>query len=83
MNSNVDLFQQALENAGLCFRRGDRARARHWAQRAAALNPASEEPWLWLAATSNPRASLDYLQRALEINPKSGRARAELADIQK
>lgn len=69
------LFQQAIENARLYFSRGDRLRARFWAQRAASLAPDREEPWLWLAAVSSPRASLDYLQRALEINPASKRAR--------
>ncbi len=31
--------------------------------------------WLILAAVSTPRASLHYLNKALEINPKSPRAR--------
>ncbi|MBN2147937.1 MAG: L,D-transpeptidase family protein [Anaerolineales bacterium] len=75
MNSNIDLFQQAIENAGLCFRQGNLQRARYWAQRAAKISPSREEPWLWLAAVSTPRASLDYLKRALEINPSSKRAR--------
>jgi lipoprotein-anchoring transpeptidase ErfK/SrfK/N-acetylmuramoyl-L-alanine amidase len=67
--------QQALENARQAFRRGDRRAARYWAQQAAALAPHLEEPWLWLAASASPRASLDYLARALAINPRSKRAR--------
>ncbi len=50
--------------------------ARRWAMRAAALDPHSEDPWLILAAIAAPHASLAYLKHALEINPRSQRARA-------
>jgi lipoprotein-anchoring transpeptidase ErfK/SrfK len=35
-----------------------------------------EDPWLLLAVVASPRASLAYLQRALQVNPTSRRARA-------
>jgi lipoprotein-anchoring transpeptidase ErfK/SrfK len=34
-----------------------------------------EDPWLILAAVASPKASLQYIQRALKINPESARAR--------
>ena len=57
------------------FLKGDRSRARRLAQQAAHLAPQQEEPWLLLAAVATPEASLEYLNRALEINPESERAR--------
>ena len=75
MTSPTTDYQTALEKARQAFRRRDRQTARYWAQKAAALKPEEEEPWLWLAAVASPHASLDYLKRALEINPDSQRAR--------
>jgi lipoprotein-anchoring transpeptidase ErfK/SrfK len=40
------------------------------------MAPELEDGWLLLAAVASPRASVSYLQRALEINPSSQRARA-------
>jgi lipoprotein-anchoring transpeptidase ErfK/SrfK len=54
---------------------GDRNQARRLAQQALKIDPDQEEPWLLLAAVANPEASLEYLNRALEINPGSQRAR--------
>jgi lipoprotein-anchoring transpeptidase ErfK/SrfK len=68
-------YQKAISLARLALQRGDRKEARRWAQQAAALAPKEEEPWLLLAAVSNPEASLAYLEKALEINPASTRAR--------
>jgi len=65
----------ALENAKLAFRLGRRREARRWAELAVSQSPNREEPWLWMAAIASPRASLAYLQRALEINPDSEHAR--------
>jgi lipoprotein-anchoring transpeptidase ErfK/SrfK len=66
---------QAVEYAKAAYRRGERQEARRWAERAVRLIPDREEPWLWLAAVASPRASLEYLKRALEINPESRAAR--------
>lgn len=75
MSENADQFRQALENARIAFHKGDHAATRYWARIAAGINPDAEEPWLWLAAVSSPRASLEYLQKALTINPGSQRAK--------
>jgi lipoprotein-anchoring transpeptidase ErfK/SrfK len=69
---------QALKEATDALDRGDKHAARSWAQLAASLAPDMEEPWLILAAVARPRASIAYLERALEINPESTRARAGL-----
>lgn len=63
----LDLIRQARE----ALRAGDRRTARRLAERAAALAPDLEEPWLVLAAVASPRASLAYVQRALRLNPHS------------
>ena len=68
-------FAAALEGARQALERGDKATARRLARHAAALDPRSEAPWLFLAAASEPRAGLAYAARALEINPKSRPAR--------
>jgi lipoprotein-anchoring transpeptidase ErfK/SrfK len=71
--------KQALEQAKNALQRGDPASVRRWAALAARLAPESEDPWLLLAAVAGPRASLEYLDRALKLNPASPRARAGLA----
>ena len=68
---------QAVQQARQALQRGDRLQARRYAALAARLSPQLEDAWLLLAAaTAQPRASLVYLNRALEINPASRRARA-------
>jgi tetratricopeptide (TPR) repeat protein len=75
MNDSSVSLHEALENARIYFHQGDHSKARYWARIAAKINPNIEEPWLWLAAVSSPRASIAYLQKALEINPNSQRAK--------
>ncbi|MEN6409151.1 MAG: L,D-transpeptidase [Anaerolineaceae bacterium] len=75
MTPSPDPGQPASQQATLALRQGRRADARRWAQQAAALAPDQEEPWLMLAALASPRASVEYLQRALQINPASAAAR--------
>jgi lipoprotein-anchoring transpeptidase ErfK/SrfK len=65
----------ALQNAKIAYKSGNFQAARIWAQRAVRETPDIEETWLWLAAVSNPRASIDYISQALEINPSSQNAR--------
>jgi peptide/nickel transport system permease protein len=75
MDNQLERARQALQNAKLAFRQGDRGATRRWAQQAAQLNPNLEEAWLWLAVVSSPQASVEYSKRALAINPQSQRAR--------
>jgi len=68
-------LQHALEQTHQAMHRKDARAVRYWAGKAAGLAPDLEEPWLYLAAVATPRASLFYLNRALQINPNSRRAR--------
>jgi len=68
-------LQHALEQTRQAIRSKDARAVRFWAGKAASLAPNLEDPWLYLAAVATPRASLYYLNRALQINPKSQRAR--------
>ena len=75
MNTESLQAQKALQNARDALRSGDRSTARRWAEQAAKLAPHLEDPWLILAAVASPRASVSFIQRALQINPDSPRAR--------
>ena len=75
MKPDPEAVRKTLLNAQQAMVRGDRRAARGWAAQAVALDPDSEEPWLFLAALASPRASVNYLERALKINPHSQRAR--------
>lgn len=79
MNANSSAAHRALQRAQEALQRGDRRSAWRWAEEAAALAPQWEEPWLLLAALASPRASIACLERALQINPQSERARQGLA----
>ena len=68
-------YFQALREAQKALQAGHRLAARRLAEQAAALQPEREDSWLLLAALASPRASVEYLKRALEINPQSARAR--------
>lgn len=67
--------QQALRLARQALRENNRAEARRQAARAAMLEPDLEEAWLILAAVADPRASVEHINRALEIHPDSPHAR--------
>lgn len=76
MSDNLPSLQakQALLNARNALKHGEKMEARHWSLIAIRYDPRIEEPWLILAAISSPQASVAYLQRALELNPKSEHA---------
>jgi Tfp pilus assembly protein PilF len=68
-------FIQALQAAQAALKRGEWLAARRWAEKAIIIDGNREEPWLILARCASTKASIEYLKRALEINPKSQRAR--------
>lgn len=72
---NLSQAYQAVRLARQALQKGDHRQARSAALQATRLAPELEDGWLLLAAVASPRASLAYLQRALEINPNSQRAR--------
>ena len=64
----------ALVNARVALQNNNKMEARRWASHAAKLDSNCEEAWLILGAVSSPAASLAFIQRALEIDPRSERA---------
>jgi lipoprotein-anchoring transpeptidase ErfK/SrfK len=75
MNTRFNDALLSVEKAREALRNGNRTEARQWAEHAASLAPEMEDPWLILAAVASPRASVEYVERALRINPNSERAR--------
>lgn len=76
MTTPIQEAQSAIQQSRQALSRGDRRLARQLAERAAKLAPQLEDPWLVLAAVAGPRAGLEYIQRALQVNPESARARS-------
>jgi lipoprotein-anchoring transpeptidase ErfK/SrfK len=75
VTTKQDRSKQATSLARQALKRGKRRQARRLAQEAISLSKENEEAWLILAALASPRASVAYLNRALDINPNSQRAR--------
>jgi lipoprotein-anchoring transpeptidase ErfK/SrfK len=65
----------ALRNARDSLRSKNMKEASYWSKILTQLSPENEEGWLILAACSNPQDSVRYLIKALEVNPRSDRAR--------
>lgn len=79
MNPNHIAAFRAIEEAQKALRAHSKSVARRYAVQAAQLAPDLEESWLIMAALAAPRASVAYLKKALEINPKSERAHKGMA----
>src|SRR5271157_3135654 len=75
MNNQFNDARLSVEKAREALRNGNQTEARQWAEHATSLAPEMEDPWLILAAVASPRASVEYMKRALSINPNSERAR--------
>ena len=75
MNDRFVESREALSYAREALKNGAMAEARQWAERSAELAPQSEDPWLILAAVASPRESVDYIRKALALNPDSPRAK--------
>jgi lipoprotein-anchoring transpeptidase ErfK/SrfK len=69
---------KTLEQAQKALKSGDKSTARQLATQAARLAPELEDVWLLMAALARPQASLEYVHRALQINPNSPRAQKGL-----
>ncbi len=75
MNPSQPDARAILSAARQALKQGERSTARRLAAEATRLDARLEEPWLILAALAEPHASIDYLNRALQINPANERAR--------
>ncbi len=75
----LSLLKRGIANA----RAGEKSLARRLLQRSAELNPDNDAVWLWLAVTAtNDDDKIDFLHRALSINPNNQRVKATLAQIE-
>ncbi len=75
MNSLPSSYFLAITEAKRALKENRKLDARRWSERAASIDPDQEEPWLILAAVASPKASLNYLNQALKVNPTSSRAK--------
>ena len=75
MNPNQTAAYRYLEQAQQARKAGDKHLARKYAEQAARLAPELEDVWLMMAALASPRASIVFLEKALQINPNSERVR--------
>jgi lipoprotein-anchoring transpeptidase ErfK/SrfK len=83
MTSNLSIAKDAVRIALKELRHGNKQAARAWAHRAVEIDPGLEDGWLILAYLAEPRASLEYIKKALEVNPGSSAARQALAEVQR
>ena len=79
MNKKESQANEAIQKARVALKAGDKRSAYAWAKHAAQLAPHVEDAWLILAAVSQPKQSIKFLERALDINPKSQRAQKGMA----
>ncbi len=79
MNPNQATAFRSLQQAQQALKAGDKTTARLFAGQAVQAAPELEEVWLMMAALAQPQASVQYLQRALQINPGSERAQKGMA----
>ncbi len=68
-------FDSLLKKGVAAAQSGDRDLARKVLSQATAINPASEDAWMWLASISDyPEELLAFLNRVLDINPDNDKA---------
>jgi len=65
---------EAVRAAKKAIAQRNQVDAHRYARLAIQYDPNLEDSWLVMAATASPRAAVEYLQKALEINPNSPRA---------
>ncbi len=75
MNDRFVESREAVMHAREALKNGAVKEAREWAERAAQLASQNEDPWLILATIASPRESMEYIRKALEVNPNSQRAK--------
>ena len=76
MNNQFIEARELIAKAREALRRGEKAAAQQLGERAARLAPDMEDVWLILTASDpDPQDALAYAQKAVQVNPQSGRAR--------
>ncbi|MHB8089936.1 MAG: tetratricopeptide repeat protein, partial [Anaerolineaceae bacterium] len=66
--------QTLIKQAYQALKQNDKAAAERLAWRAVKLAPDLEAPWLILATLAEPDKAIEYVQKALQINPESRHA---------
>ena len=79
MNSDITAAQLLIQAAMQALKKGDRLRARRYAEQATVLAPQIEQPWLILGYLADSPSAQYYLERALQVDPTSQQALAALA----
>ncbi len=74
MNENMNA-KEAFSNALASLRKGDKSNAAYWCRLALELDPNNIEAWLVLGGLSNGKASIAYIQKALDLDPSNKTAR--------
>jgi lipoprotein-anchoring transpeptidase ErfK/SrfK len=76
MDNQLSQAGEYVAKAREALRLGDKTAARQLGEQAARLAPNMEDAWLVLAASDpDPQDALAYARKALQINPRSSRAR--------
>ncbi len=79
LNGGSGNARQYILQAYQALQMGELAKARQLAEETARLNPNYEASYLILAALATPIDSIEYLMKALDVNPSSKRAREGMA----
>ncbi len=74
MNPNIEKALQYLSRAKAAILQNRNEDALYFSTQASELAPELEEVWLLLAAVSHPDKAVEYLNKALALNPNSERA---------
>lgn len=75
MNQNHIIAYDYLSQAQQALKAGDRKTAQEFCDQAKQIAPDLEEVWLLQASLATPSDSITYLEKALELNPGSERAK--------
>ncbi len=72
---NTSPEKELLQKAIQAYQHGDYADARKWSIKAILQQPSTDYGWVILAAVSPPQRAIQFLNRALAINPENEQAR--------
>jgi lipoprotein-anchoring transpeptidase ErfK/SrfK len=72
-----ETYRKLIQQAMQAYKEKDYAQARTLAHQAVQITPGKDDAWLILAACSSTKPRLEYLRRALSINPQNKRTREQ------
>ncbi len=74
-NTKMSPEKELLQKAVQAYQQGDYPAARKWSIKAILQQPSVDSGWVILAAVSPPQRAIQFLNRALTINPENEQAR--------